>query len=154
MYKRNNIHLLLMPCISDYISSVWPSIRTLTDQGAGNGGKAKSMFSPVFRILLPQWSPLSLVPSALLICSPLSHHPPVHLGLFHLTNKKWDKLSPPNLLLPWSIVSSFPPFFFTAKFLLKEVFTSLTSPILYSLFSLFDPCNFPETVFLKALRTT
>lgn len=61
----------------------------------------------------------------------------------------------PQICCSLEVLFHFPPlFFFTAKFLLKEVFTSLTSPILYSLFSLFDPCNFPETVFLKALRTT
>lgn len=153
MYKRNNIHLLLMPCISDYISSVWPSIRALTDQGAGNGGKAKSMFSPVLRFLLPQWSPFSLLPSALLICSPLSLYPPVRWAFSTLqTRNKTNFL--PQICCSLEVSFYLSPFFSTAKLLLKVVFTSLTSLTLYSPFSLFDSYNFPETVFLKALRTT
>ena len=140
MHKRNNVHSLLIPCSSDYISSVWPPISPQSPPFKQSSGSRQQregkehIFSRVLQILLCQGGPPSSVPSALLLHWLLSLHPPICRGLFHLSNKKQNYF-PLKLVAPLKYYFIF-PFSLTVELQLKVGFTSLTSPTLHSFLSL------------------
>lgn len=120
MHKRNNIHSLLIPCSSDYISLVWPSISPQSPgfrQSSGSRQQREGkghIFSRVPQLLFRHRHTASSIRSALFLHWPLSLCLQICWGLFHLTYKKQNYF-PLKLLLLRSTVS-FLPFSLTADF--------------------------------------
>lgn len=133
MHRRNNVHSLLIPCSSDYISSAWPSTSPQGPyfksraQGADNRGKAKSISSPIS----------SRSCFCTFCSSPLAFFfPSTNMQGCIPLHKQETEPFPLRLVTPLKNYFIFPLLFDCIELQLKVGFTSLTFPILNCFLSL------------------